>query len=553
MVYPEELKENEFTRIVAIRKARNENEEDYRKIAFFQSYEKWAEFVHKHKHVFELYATLATTRGNENGKEESLRQRKILYLDFDKKETNVKTAQDCMDIIKSKFPSLFVHSIVNSGHGFHLYISIKPTCKIDEVTEINKRFAKAVGADIKATLATQIVRIPTSFNMKDGEKTQVIVVNNYYKVGDKFKPYQLSQLHKMLNEYEHVAERMEEKEKQEYHLPEMGEAYYCIRKAEAEGVEVGKRNFWLGRIINYKTMYGYSPYQLEKDCLEFNARCRPPKNPEEVKRDIKAYLKKGYKLLGCYESFQEGSKEREFVEEMCYKTNCKTYFNGAKIGINDGGGIRMNNKILTDKVMRKTTGYEYLIITILYRYKDYYSRKGFTIKELKRRLTSPISKKLCMDEKTFKSVLDGLENKNYIEIIHDNPDDPISKHKIKLVRKLNEFNQGYIEFYYSAANMLRFGAITPTEFKVYLCLVRNLNSLNNKLTTYEQIADDLDIDPSNIGTYIRNLDNAGILTIKKVYNQKGNKYNKYDLNNPNAFSGDDGNRTDGTYEIELFR
>jgi DNA-binding MarR family transcriptional regulator len=553
MLYPKQLKENEYIRILAVRKARKEGDKDFTKAVFVQSFEEFQDYIETHKHVFELYTTLATTRGCINGEEGSLRQRKVLYLDFDKKENkDIKTAQDCMDIVKAKFPHLFIHAIINSGHGFHLYISIKPTCKLDEVKEINTRLIKAVGADQKAGLITQVVRIPTSYNMKHGEKTPVIVVNNFYEVGEKFSAYKLPYLHKMLNEYEHVSERMEQLEKREYHLPAMGEAYYCVRKAEAEGVDEGKRNFWLGRIINYKTMYGFTPEQIERDCLEFNKRCRPPKNPEEIKRDIKSYSKKNYHLLGCYESFPEDSKERTYVEEMCFKSNCKTYYKGTKVGINNGGGVRMNKKILTDKMLQTTSGYEYLVLTVLYRYKDYYARRGFTIKELKKRLTSPINKKLCMDEKTFKGVLDSLINKKYIEIKMDNQDDPVSKHKIKLVRKLNEFNQGYIEFYYSIANLLRFGIITQTDYKVYLCLVRNLDPQSTKYSTYEQLASDLNMDASNIGKCIRKLDDVGCLTIKHVYSQKGTKFNKYDLNNPNAFNGVVMEDEEEVHMIELF-
>ena len=69
--------------------------------------------------------------------------------------------------------------------------------------------------------------------------------------------------------------------------------------------------------------------------------------------------------------------------------------------------------------------------------------------------------------------------------------------------------------------------ISPTEYLVYLCLIRNLQ--NNTNVTYETIADNLNMDVGNISRAIRGLYDAGAITIDKNYNERGKIYNAYKI------------------------
>lgn len=183
----------------------------------------------------------------------------MLFLDFDKKEhPEMQSARDCMTMIHDKLPKLFIHCLIDSGHGYHCYCCIPQTSNVAEVVQINKQVAQITGADSKAVSLTQLCRIPTSYNHKTdtgadyADKARwkfVTVVNNTY--GDKlFRPLDLRYIQRMCGDYLRDAETQKVLEKVEWHYEQLEKApcYLCIRRAMEEGVEKGQRNFWHGRI-----------------------------------------------------------------------------------------------------------------------------------------------------------------------------------------------------------------------------------------------------------------------------------------------------------------
>ena len=104
-------------------------------------------------------------------------------------------------------------------------------------------------------------------------------------------------------------------------------------------------------------------------------------------------------------------------------------------------------------------------------------------------------------------------------------------------------------FYFSIANALIDGKISQIDYKVYLTLVRNLQT-ERKEVTYAQLADDLQMDVQNVGKSIRKLRDERCLIVSKRYTEKGYEYNHYKLTIPTIFEhGDDS----GEEVIELLR
>jgi hypothetical protein len=62
---------------------------------------------------------------------------------------------------------------VDSGHGLHAYWPLWPPIGPDEVERANRRLARALGADQRATDAARILRPPGTFNFKDGQRQPV--------------------------------------------------------------------------------------------------------------------------------------------------------------------------------------------------------------------------------------------------------------------------------------------------------------------------------------------------------------------------------------------
>lgn len=546
MMFPNSLKDNEYVRLIALRRNTHGNV-IASKVEYVQTFEEYAAFAQKYRYTHDVYNQIATNRGTEKGTKSTQRQRKVLFLDFDKKDyPELQDASDFTKWIHDKLPKLYLHACMNSGHGFHFYVSIKPTCKINEVVESNKELVSILGSDEKAASPTQIDRIPCTYNHKQADGSYdyenrdnwsyVKMVNNTYMIGSLFKQFDLPYIRKQMNYFKDVQETQEILEKVDWNYKALNNypCYLCVQKVMNEGADDGQRNFWHGRIVKMLQMEGYTKSKIHTLCQEYNTKCRPPKDKKVIEEDTNRFLDTDYKLLGCYESFPEGDKHRAWIQDQCDKAYCGTYHNGAKLSLEKADAARINKKILLNKDLRTMTGNEYLIITLLDVYKDSFGRRGFRVRNLKELLYSSVKKKQCIADRLLKTLLLGLETKKWIEIVPDSKQSKkFDESKLKLTRRLKEFQQGYIEFYFSIAGALIDGKITQAEYIVFITLVRNLS--NDKSVTYDQLADDLNMDKHNIRKYIKKLHTERCLIVKKEYSDKGFEYNKYIFVSPESF------------------
>ncbi len=563
MLYPEKLKDNEYIRMIALRRnkdgevGKNEGDREIRYVKGFKSFQ-W--FINEFRETHDVYNQIATNYGRRNGTITSQRMRKVIYLDFDRKDyPNMKDARECTQMIKDKIPKLFLHGCINSGHGYHYYVCINPTCKVKEVVEINKILVSILGADIKAASPTQISRPPCTYNHKldDGtydyehkEKWSFVkVIDNRYRVENQFKAFELPYLSKLIRYYNQEQENIKILERQKYDYENLNEypCYLCVRKMLNEGADKGQRNFWHGRIVNMLKTEHYLDSQIYSICQKYNLRCRPPKTQKVIEDDTKKFLEEDkYKLLGCYESFKPDDPHRKFVEDQCDKVYCGTYHNGAKISIADEKAGIINKKILTRKHFRETKGHEFLIVTLLEVYKNSFGRRGFCVRNLQELLYSSIKKRYCIGEKRLKELLEGLQEKNYIEITPDKKKPNNFKEcRLKMSRRLREFQQGSIRFYFSVANALIDGKISQIDYLIYIALVNNLD--NGIKVTYDELAATIGLDelsPNEIGKHIRKLSKERCLVIEKQYTDKGYEWNKYKFINPYEVEEDNSIKAD---------
>ena len=569
MLYPEKLRQNEYIRLVALRRDASGKIQNTL-IRFVQNYEDYEAFIMKYRYSYDIYNQIATNRNCINGTKNSQRCRKVMYLDFDRKDCpGMELVQDFSKMIKEKLPKFFIHAVVDSGHGYHFYTSIKGSCKLDEIVKLNQAVAEIVGADLKAVSPTQISRPPCTFNHKteigyDYENREnwkfVRVVHNSYMVGEQFKRYSLDYISGMIANFYLEMENQEILDKQpwNYEVLENYPCYLCVRKILNEGADKGERNFWHGRIVKLLQMEGYRESMIYSMCKSYNQKCRPPKSDKEIEEDTKRFLEKDYKLLGCYESFEKNDIHRKMVEAQCDKVYCGTFHNGRKVSWSKGDAAKMNKKILDKKGFRETKGYEFLIITLLEVYKNSYGRRGFRVKDLQVLLYSSIQKKSCIGERHLKEILENMKSKKLIEITTDKkrPKDFKEQH-LRLARRLQEFQKGYIEFYFSIANALIDGKISQLDYVVYLALVNNLQ--DGKKVTYEELAETIGLDgltPNEIGKHIRKLNRERCLIVEKVYTDRGYECNKYTLIDPNGMHEQDATGSmdaerDADYEINI--
>jgi len=460
--------------------------------------------ISKYKYNYNLYITLATVKG-KNGKKEDMYLRQVLMLDFDKKDyPELKKPFDLTASIKLKMPSLFIQCLVDTGHGYHCYISTERTGDIGRITHINKELCEILGADIKAVSPTQIGRIPTSFNLKSKIKPISVVFNEYGN--EKCRPYSLDRLEQMINIYKIKSGENKSMPVIMPHgkiMPVMN--CYCEMNMLAGGAEKGERNICLGRIVNYlRDICGYACGKALRKVIDWNDLCRPPKEIKEVTADFYKYWKGNYKMLGCKSS---NPRIQKIIEKYCDKSKCKSV-----IKRDASAWIYIGNNLLTNKNMRKLRGNHYLVLSLLLK-----NPEGLTDIRLRKEFCGK-SGKYAMSNATFKKVLCDLEYKKYISITSD------KKYKIN---KITNYGKGCTRFSYRTVQALIDRKITQQDFTVYLCIVRNMQL--NRDVTYDTLSSDLEISKPDIGKHINSLRKNSIIGVDKLVSVKGLLCNKYML------------------------
>ncbi|MBQ3161830.1 MAG: hypothetical protein IJC04_06855 [Oscillospiraceae bacterium] len=502
------LEDNEFVRIVAI-KAENE---DISLQKFFKHKSEIEEFIKKYKYNYHIYIGLATTKG-QSGEASHMYKRKVLMLDFDRKDYPEYTdVTDFSTHIKSRIKTLFNHMIVDTGHGYHYYIATKRYKNNERMTTVNHELGEILGADLKATLITQIARIPTSINLKNKENQKVvaIVANNFESNPERFKPYNLLKIEALIEQKKYNKVFWEQVQRIPPSEFTTESSYYCIEAMIAEGVREGERNFALGRITNYlRDIKAYTEYNALRKVHEWNLRCQPPKPPEIVEQDFKAYWNGKYKLLGCT---VPNERDQQTINRFCDRTLCRTV--EKQTGNVKSEELMMDNNQLKDKVIQKLNGYHYMIISVL----DFNS-KGLSRKRLVEKLTNTTTKKCCITRDTLTKYLNDLLERNYITY-NDTK-------KIYLKTEIANYGAGYTRYSYFATLCLINKLINKQEYLVYLCLARNLQL--NRDVTYATLAKDLKMDEGNISRYIQRLNKAGIIAIERNTNLNGRTYNVYKI------------------------
>lgn len=554
ILYPEKLKDTEYIRLVGLHKGENSNDQI---VEYVKTFEEYCNFIQTYRWNYDLYNQLSTNNGNDKGKEENQYRRKVLFLDFDLKDyDHLSDAKDFTSFIKNKMSDIFLHACVNSGHGYHYYISIKENSNIEKIISLNKKLAEIFKSDLKATLSTQIARIPCTYNHKldngvydyqnQTEWEYVKVVNNAYKIGRQFKEYSISDIESFIKNYNDKTNsevKVYDKEEWKDIRGNKEYRYFCIERVKHEGADEGQRNFWHGRIVKSMQKQGYSEDEIYKACKEYNDVCRPPKSQKVIEEDTERFLKKDYNLTGCYGSFPEDDDRHKWIAFQCDEAKCKTYNSGVCIretdSTNEGkqkraAGVKINKKILKNNNLRAMSGNDYLVITLIDVYEVLYGRKGFRVRDLIGKLKSKYAKRRCIGDKTLKPLLLKLEEKGWIQIIEDKKKPGVFlDSKLVLARRLKEFQQGYIEFYFNIAMAFIDGRIVANEYLLYITLLRNLD--NGYPVSYDDLAHDLNFSKSNVAKYIKNLEDARCIFIEKETTDKGFECNKYHMLNPQTF------------------
>ena len=517
MLYPDCLEENEYIRMLAMQKGKEEK----RCVKYVRSFDEFVRFIATYRYNWDVYCQLATNLGTDSGTAESQYRRKVFFLDFDLKDyPEFKDAHDVILYVKEKLPKLFILACIDSGNGYHLYVAVEESAIFEEIIETNNQLIFLLGADSGAGKVTQIARPPYTFNHKyngghdythkDVWKAVKSVFNSIDKSG--FHPLGISYIKRQMKAYTDNVQNKQilEAMRQVCSESEDSRCYYCIQKVLESGVEAGERNTWHGRIVKFLQSVGKGRTEILAICNQWNKKCRPPKSEAEIKADTDKFMTEDYNLLGCYESIPDARRSK-IVEKQCDKFRCQTLQKGLAKQSNSPE-VAIPISILTDRNLRKIElRYAFLLITILY----IHNNQKITVKALKSLLGISKRDNDCISPRVFNDTLQQMVKYGWIELTPYKEKAPFGKCEIKLLKKVRNTYQGNILVYHSVVQAVISGEISKTDYCVYLAMKRNLTC--NKCVTLEQLSLDLHMDKSNIAKNINNLVANNCLMKQTIY------------------------------------
>lgn len=494
---------------------------NFSKVSYFNDIDDLISFTtNKHRVFNNTYFNLCSVNGN-GGSEKDLIKRYVLGFDFDKKhfekDFNHKNVME-----KFKNLGLWYHALVDSGNGYHAYIIIEPTSDLDKVEEVQKALGKLLNSDMNATLKTQILRVPYTFNVKDKAK-EVRIISQFDR--NTIKKYDINHLHKRF-----CQEKF--RESNDNVVISLNNSYPpCVTNALKDGSKVGSRNKDLFNIVVALKQRGNNVNQIKFTIHEWNKLNEEPLQDNlidldsEVERIFNNY--NGYVCNSCNE---------------VNKINCRSYtisdFNLEQYHENI---IDIQSKVGRQARNSKRKGVATMEGNELFIYNVLVNNAGFAdlnIDMIMERITDRKTKKPALSIKYVRNALKGLEEKGYISIVKGNTRQGIKDTysiNAKKVTPENSFRMSYM------INILVIkGDITTTELKVYTHmrylhqqeLINGSAKGNIFKVTLEKLAESLGDNKSNVSRYVESLWENMVLDRRSIpcKNHNGRFEYEYKLN-----------------------
>ena len=465
-----ELSQEEYIVLVAM-----ENGKVVKQI-FVKDFYEILHFCKIYELSYDLYFGLATTDG-KGRRSENLLSASMIALDFDFANQAVPLANDFTESIRNRI-KVQISQVVNSGHGYHIYIPIAKTNDIKKWNEITQRLGSILGADPNALLRTQIMRIPFTTNHKNSlnpERVRLVYSNRNH-------PASLAKLELIIRNCEDLKGR---------NTRYRGNRY-CIQKL-LQGVEKGNRNFALGRIICYFKSLKLSKSEMWEKVCDMNKLNKPPLSETELERTFEAYYCGNYNLNGCFQSRPDKCIQ---LKKFCKQTLCDYYNTPMSQRVDKSvTHIKIPRKLIEKSVLDSLSGNELALLL-------YSSFQGNVISK------TEIYNSGLFSRPSIVKYMKSLEDKGYI---------CVNVKDIKLSRSI-EYSKN-ISVSADVENRILTGDLKGNNLKVYLYIV-NLNYYH-QTPTNRDIASAMGIDKSNICEYVNSLVNMELIDNNYIPNGAG--------------------------------
>ncbi|EPB8149642.1 hypothetical protein ACRTAH_002912 [Clostridium perfringens] len=497
------------------------NKNGYTKVEFFKDIDELVDYsTSKYSKYNNTFFQLATTTGS-GGTTENLLYRYCLAFDFDKKDLGQEFNHK--DII-NKFRELkiYCHAIVDSGNGYHAYILINRTDKLDLVQEVQELLCNRLGADKNAIKSTQILRIPYTYNVKDKPK-MVRIVHLANRNNSNFKTYDIEFLHNKNCKNVCVADN-----KKTVLILNNTNLPKCIQNILNNGTQEGNRYKDLCNIV-------VALRNRNKDIADIKEVCKEWANKSNYKDNL------DYRIEHIYnnkKSLELNCKDcKEFIE--CYNRVLSDFSyneNDTLITVAENTQKYLkNSKRKGAKVMKPN---DLLVYCILKNHND-----GLTREEIQQELTYTKKKQVknvALSDRTLKDTIKSLLDNGFITV----------KKGVKKLGQKDQYllkeSRSKVELNYDISFSATYecvkGNISTEELRLYNYMRylhhkkqrEDTGALKGNLFQINQVelAKDLGVTQQRISAMINNLLDEKLLSIWYRQKSKNNsfEYNIYRLN-----------------------
>lgn len=494
------LKDNEY--ITLVRKIKGNFVDDV-----YKNIDDFIESIFRPENYYhDVYFNISSTNGVGRATENQM-TRTCLVFDFDRKDLgdncNIKYIQE-----QFKRNGLYYHAIVDSGNGYHFYIFIEPTTDILKVAEVTKILINRLGADDKAGLTTQILRVPGTFNNKDPKDKKKV---NLVYLDENIKRKNINYFVKKYQQCKPLEEGYKSYVINNTNIPP------CVLKIILSGSECHNRNLDLQKIVVSLRQFGKTEAQVLDAAKQWN------------RNNKKDYTELEYQVNHMYNNLRIAELNCKNCNEDCW-SRIESDFN-----YSDGEELMTLSESHTKHLKgskkegtNKMKGNDLVVYGVLKLHND-----GLYREELIKELT--YEEKCLFSDRTLTGALKSLEENKFITV------ESIGKNKFYKIKDIRSREELKYVISFAATMRCIEGAITVDELRLYNYMRylhnkeqrENPKALRGNLFQVNQVdlAKDLGVSQGRISVMINNLLDKRILRIwyRQPSKNNGFMYNIYRL------------------------
>lgn len=489
--------------------ATNKEKPEQTTVKHYKSINGALEYANKIKSHWNVYVNLACTDGKGRATE-NLTSRNVIALDFDLKQMGEGfNHKDLLHIFQKN--GLYQHMVIASGGGYHVYLKTDRTKDLDKLSAINKAIAVRLGADEKATLKTQVLRVLGTYNHKYTTNRKV---SGMFKA-PKIINYNLDKLQQQYI-YDTTVDETLIKYIPSRNMPP------CI-ESMLKGIAKGQRDYALYSLTSYLNHNNYSKPKIMALMKEWNSKCTPPMKESELEYHVNYCIDKNLYMFGCESDNEE---RNQFISEHCDKMKCKSGDKFKRVFVDGIETVEYEYKLL-ENIKRQGTrimlqGNHLAIISVM-------KVKGsiMTMNDLEKALTpfkagkQKERPKCIISKPTRLKVMKELEDLGIVEVIKGKGNLP-NTYKLKDIKCLD--SEKVVVSYHATKRFID-GAINQSAFRLYCYMMYRLSKGEN--VVQEEIARDLDLKQQAISKLIKELEGAEYIKVHLDYSVNPLGANRY--------------------------